>query len=259
MEKNKKIKILLGLTTTPGSDWRGKAKECKKFNIQEIALFVTSIDIKERKELYELLENSPVKSIPHVHLRTDMKKEELDYLVKKFKTKVFNIHSVQDVHKFSEYLGEHTSNVYVENSPSHVPYTKEFEKYGGVCIDFSHWEDSIMRGRKEIDLKMKKAIKKFKVGCSHISAVGSEIHKMRDAKFPEIIYEDYSKHTFSNLSEFDYIKKFIKYLPALVSLELENSFSEQVEVKKYLENIIDDYQKSLKKTVILKPIFDIIE
>jgi len=36
-----KRNILLGLTTTPRSDWRGKVEEIKKFKIKELALFPT--------------------------------------------------------------------------------------------------------------------------------------------------------------------------------------------------------------------------
>jgi len=233
----KKYKILLGLTTTAKSNWREKVEECKKLNIQEIALFPTMLGLKERRELYELLENSPVKRIPHVHLKTDMGKDEADYLVKKFRTKVFNIHPMLDAHKFTGDLGEHKPNIYVENT-NVIPEDKELEKYGGLCIDFSHWQDMIRNDEKEVCEKMEKAIKKFPVGCSHISAIGSKIRRVHDEKFLNIFRDIYSKHTFEDLSEFDYIKDLKEYLPELISLELENSFEEQLKVKKYLENII---------------------
>lgn len=67
-----KHKILLGLTTTPKSDWREKVKEIEKFGIKELALFPTFLSPDERKELYTLLEKTKIKNIPHVHLRDDM-------------------------------------------------------------------------------------------------------------------------------------------------------------------------------------------
>lgn len=233
-----KHKILLGLTTTPGSDWRGKVEECKKFNIQEIAIFPTSINFEDRKELYKLLENSPVKSIPHVHMRNDMEKGELDYLVEKFHTKVFNIHSNKDVHPFTKDYGRHIPNIYVENAVL-VPEMEELEKYGGMCIDFSHWQDAILKNEQANNSKMKEAAQKFKVGCSHVSAVAPVMKKIADTQFPEIIYEEYSTHTLSDLSEMDYVKNFLPYLPELISIELENSFEEQLKVKKYLEELIN--------------------
>ncbi|HAT74608.1 MAG TPA: hypothetical protein DCS28_01010 [Candidatus Moranbacteria bacterium] len=232
-------KILLGLTTTPDSDWRKKIEECKKFDIQEIALFPTAIGFESRQELYRLLENSPVKNIPHVHLRNDMEKEELDYLVEKFHTQVFNIHPRKNVHPFTNDYEKHIPNIYVENSEV-APEIEELEKYGGLCVDFSHWQDAVLKNDQEHISKMQEAVGKFKIGCSHISGVGSVLEKFQDAKFPEIIYEGYSKHTLSELKELDYMKNFIQYLPELVSIELENSFEEQLKVKKYLEDLISN-------------------
>lgn len=231
-------KILLGLTTTHASDWRGKVEECKKFDIAEIALFPTAIDFASRQELYKLLENSPVKNIPHVHLRNDMEKEELDYLVEKFHTQVFNIHPRKNAHPFTKDYGKHIPNIYVENS-SFVPEIEELEKWGGFCIDFSHWQDVVLKDDRENNFKMQEAARKFKIGCSHISAVGNVLGKVQDTKYPEIIYEEYSKHTLSDLKELDYMKNFIVYIPEFVSIELENSFKEQLEVKKYLEDLIN--------------------
>ncbi len=86
--------ILLGLTTiTVGGEWKKKVKEIDELGVKEIALFPTGLNIAERKELYQLLENTKLEKIPHVHLRDDMKCDELDYLVNRFKAEVFNVHS----------------------------------------------------------------------------------------------------------------------------------------------------------------------
>ncbi len=87
-------KILLGLTTTPGSDWKENIREIDKFGIKEIALFPTFLKSEERKELYGLLEKTGLESAPHVHIRQeDMSQKELDYLISRFKVKVFNMHT----------------------------------------------------------------------------------------------------------------------------------------------------------------------
>jgi len=236
-------KILLGLTTTSGSDWKEKVEECKKFDIKEIALFPTAINSEKRKELYGLLENSPVKSIPHVHLRDDMELWEMEYLKKIFGTQVFNIHNKNCTHNFSDFnerSGGYKNKIYVENleKSETIPDPNELEDFAGLCVDFSHWEDGIMLGEKDYDQKMREVVGKFPVGCSHISAVSEKMVETRDAAFPEIIYRDYSKHFFENLSEFDYLKKYVQFIPELVSLELENSFEEQLKAKEYIEKII---------------------
>lgn len=37
----------------------------------------------------------------------------------------------------------------------------------------------------------------------------------------------------------DYVKKYKKYLSDIISIELENSFKEQLKVKQYLEKILE--------------------
>ena len=87
-------KILLGLTTiTPKEEWKNKVKEIDELGIKEVALFPTCLNLEERKELYRLLENTKLERIPHVHIREeDTESWELDYLVKRYKTQVFNTH-----------------------------------------------------------------------------------------------------------------------------------------------------------------------
>lgn len=228
-------KILLGLTTTPGSDWREKIKETFLYNIQEAALFPTALPLKERKELYQLLEKSPVKSIPHVHLRNDMELWELDYLAEKFAVKVFNIHPKSSGYPFFNDYSKYFSKIFVENQET-LPSEEELEMYAGLCVDFSHWEDfAILKEPVYFDFAEK--MKKHKVGCAHISAVKKETFLDPDPKLGERL--TYASHKLEEFNELDYVRKYKEYLPDIISIELENSFKEQLEAKKYLENIIN--------------------
>jgi Mg/Co/Ni transporter MgtE len=74
-----KKNVLLGLTTTSNSNWREKINEINKYNIKDIALFLTGIEHEERKELYSLLKKTDIKSIYHVHARGDMSEKEIQY------------------------------------------------------------------------------------------------------------------------------------------------------------------------------------
>lgn len=228
-----KKKILLGLTTTPASDWREKTREIDKFGIKEIALFPTFLETEERKELYSLLEKTKLESIPHVHIRSnDMGTEELDYFINKYKTKVFNIHAPNA--QFSINYDYSKYKCYLENT-DFIPTKKELKDYAGLCVDFSHWENGIKKKNKLYD-NFEELIKKYTIGCCHISGVSKEL-------FPYSYCEPaYDIHTINDLKEFkelDYIKKYLKYLPELISIELENSFEEQLTVKEYLEKLIN--------------------
>lgn len=228
-------KILLGLTTTPASDWREKTREIDKFEIKEIALFITFLKSKDdRKELYGMLEKTGLESIPHVHLRSpDMGSDELDYLIKRFKTKYFNVHPIAS-HPNNPDYDNFKDLIYIENT-NNVPTTKEVEKFAGICLDISHRENYILENNIEYNNAIENLIKKFIIGCAHASAVKKE---------PRIDLEPfdnmpYCAHYMKDISEFEYVKKYADLIPEYLSIELENSFEEQLKAKEYLEKIIN--------------------
>ncbi len=220
-----KPKILLGLTTTSNSNWREKIEEIKKYQIKDIALFLTGIDKKERQELYRLLKKTNINSIFHIHLRHDFEVDEMDYLVKQYKVKAFNIHSKNSYYSFKNFPEKYKSITYIENTLT-IPREKELQNYAGLCVDFSHWEVLKVLHRLKYS-KLKKLVKNNKVGCSHVSVV-AYYFKI----FP------FDQHWAKNNHDFDYLKKYREYLPEYISLELENSFVEQVRYKNYIESNI---------------------
>jgi hypothetical protein len=235
MIKNKH-EILLGLTTTPNSDWRGKVEEMKKFRIKRIALFPTFLKIEQRRELYALLDEIEGLEIPHVHLRNDMSEDEIEYFKKRFNSVVFNIHPKGTKYDFSAEFMKYASQIYVENLRI-VPSRENLSKYSGLCIDFSHWENGVRVKSKGSDplldynLAMLERLKENKIGCCHVSAIRSKFNPMN------YLFQ-FDRHYFKRLSELDYIGQYRQYLPYYISLELENSFEEQLKAKSYLEQIL---------------------
>lgn len=219
-------KILLGLTTTPRSDWREKTREIDRLGLKEVALFPTFIPLSQRRKLYHLLEKTKLEKIPHVHLRDDMEEWEIAYFFNHWKTEVFNIHPNE---RFLSLANNRKwqSRIFVEN---HSRIDKTFRKMlalcGGVCLDYAHWkirQKGILNGY----LDLKNIVQKNLIGCCHVSAV---------RKKWGFFWKD--DHWYEELSDFDYLKLFVEYLPSLISLELENSFEEQLKAKKYLKDII---------------------
>lgn len=233
-----KHKILLGLTTTPKSDWREKVKEIEKFKIEELALFPTFLKLNERKELYALLEKTKLKNIPHVHLRDDMEQWELGLFYEKYNSRLFNIHPNEAGLNFIN-NSKYKNIIFVENLfDLDEIYFKILNNCGGLCIDFSHWEDRGSITKNKGYEKMEETIGKYKIGCCHISSINEDSIEGIDYQTgKKIIYHD--NHMMSDISRMDYIKKYVKYLPEYVSIELENSFEKQLEVKEYLEKIIN--------------------
>lgn len=229
-------KILLGLTTTRRSDWREKINEIIKYNIKEVSLFLTSIEKEERQELYGLLEKIKDLDVFHVHLRGDMNMDELDYLFEKYNIKAFNIHPEKSKYPHPIYIEKYKDIVYVENVEE-APSEKELYKYAGICIDFSHLEDFRLRKNNSYVEQMEKLLQKYKIGCCHISGIAVAPHDNEDKTMQGV--KEYSTHYIKDISEVEYIKRYKKYLPKYISIELENSFKDQLKVKEYLEKLIN--------------------
>lgn len=229
--ENKKHEILLGLTTTPRSDWRGKVEEMKKFGIKRIALFPTFLKMEDRKILYNLLEEIEGLEIPHVHLRNDMEKWELEMFKEKYRTEAFNTHGKHFVTYTYPEMKKFLPMIFIENQ--FYPISEEcLEKCGGLCVDFTHWESAKLKNSSPAKM-VDEFVKKYKVGCCHVSAI-----KGFWSLTNLVQWGGRDNHRLGKLEEVDYLKKYRQYLPKYVSLELENSFEEQLEVKKYIEEKI---------------------
>lgn len=232
-------KILVSLTTITPNLWKEKVKEIDNLNIKEIALFLTCLKKKERKELYKKLGKTGLKRIPFVHAREeDMDIDEYDYLTNNFKTKVFNLHPTRTSFDRMKELKKYQKNIFVENIYNiDKEYISTLSVCGGACIDISHWEDfgAIQKGKGYGNFK--KILDNSKIGCCHISAI---------TKHPQRKYTDdsgkempmFSCHIFSSFSEFDYIKKYKKYLNGYIAIEVENPLAEQLKAKKYIEKLL---------------------
>lgn len=225
-------KILPSITTITKSIWRDKIKEIKRLELKEVFLFLSSLKQERRKELYELLRQSGVEKIPFVHLKSDMELWELDYLVKNYETEVFNIHTQREYplsHDYSKYK----DIIYVENTILPLD-EEEIKSFAGICLDLSHLEGSRVM-RKDIYEHDIKLIKKYSIGCNHISAIDESSFSSDN---PNPVYDD---HFINDLSELDYIKKYPKeYFSPFIAIELENSIEEQLRAKEYIINLLKD-------------------
>jgi len=233
-------RILPSLTTITPGEWRNKVKEIDELGLKEIALFLTTLNSSEREELYNLLEKTGLERIPHVHLRNDMSFSELDYLSSKYKTEVFNVHSENSSYPSLLDYKNYYKQIYVENTSENTPTENDLKKYAGLCFDFAHWHSAVIESgetcKRNIDLKS--FAKKYKIGINHVSAIKKEKNVYYD-RIANKNFFGYDSHWIDDLSEVDYVKKYKNYLADIISIELENSLKQQLEVKKYLEKILD--------------------
>lgn len=234
-------KVLCSLTSLGDTNWDRKLDELDKFGINEFALFVTTLsDPAERQTIYKKISDRlPDARIPFCHIRQqDMSPSELDFLIEKFGTKLFNIHTVAEYafgYDYSKYMGQ----ILVENSGPSNTYglrDEDLQDFGGICLDISHLENARLQDLPGYKVTLS-ALEKYPVRANHISAITKKlnIYGVSSDK------KSHDSHFFTNLTEFDYLKKYPdKYFGQYMALELTNSITEQLEVKKYIEKILGD-------------------
>lgn len=235
MSENKKI--LFGLTTTAKSDWRDKIKEIKDMEIKEVAILPTMLNAVQRREMYTLLEQTPLESIPYCHLRDDFLEQEVEYLIEKYKTKIFSIHADSTGYALHNKLAKYSPMITVEN-PSMFKPDSQFDKENfanhqviGICLDLAHYQTVADFDKKDLK-KLDDMLASFPIMLNHISPY----HVNPMAK---LLNKPEMGHFAEKLSDFDYLKALpAGYFSNLLIMELENSLVEQQEIKKYLELII---------------------
>lgn len=224
--------ILPGLTSTKKERIPAFVAALRRSSERRIALFPTCLSKVERTELYRELESLPGLRIPHVHLRSDCDLAEMSYLAQSFGTEAFNIHPRKSSHPFGRELGRFASRIFVENVDIAIE-DAELElpagsAPGGLCPDFSHLENARLLGRASYVEATLRQLTRFPIGCCHLSAIR--------LGFPNAWSGEWDHHEFASLSDFDYLADYRRFLPgSWASLELENSLSEQLEARAYIE------------------------
>lgn len=226
---NKKFRVYPTITTTSNSNWRKKIQTISNLKLKEVCLFITGLNPDERSEAYKLLRKTKIEHIPLVHLKHDSTTDEIEYFIHQFGTKLFNIHSKKEF-KLKYDLSPYKDKINLEFTL--FPITDELPSWAGICLDTAHVENQRLR-KNSLYESFIESLEKFPTNVWHVSAI----------KPKPFIYEktgelNYDFHTFNKLSEFDYIKRYKKYIAPVIALELENSIEDQLKAKKYIEELL---------------------
>lgn len=225
-------KILVSITTTSDNDWRARIRDANELGIEEIGFFPTCLGPNERQEFYKALLGSKIKSIPFCHLRNDMSVEEMDFLVEKYHTQVFNAHMEIEYPRVQDW-SKYKKIIFIE-FVYHKLDENELKEFGGICLDLSHLEDDrlLHKDRYEYNIKV---LEKYPIGCNHISAV------RKISRVDNIGEKRFDFHRLDDLSELDYLEGYPKkYFSPFCAVELENSIPEQVKVRDYINKLISE-------------------
>ncbi|MDO8524558.1 MAG: hypothetical protein Q7R99_02935 [bacterium] len=235
---NQKLKIekdrfLPAITTlsakfkVDGNSWKDKIKEIDELDLKKVAIFPTCLDKEQRQEMYGLLEKTQIEEIPFVHLRSDMSLEELNYLVERFKAKVFNIHTERQW-PLKYDLSKYKQMIFMENAGYDLQ-VQDIEKFSGICLDFSHLENARLLFTDRFKAQ-ENLLLLYEIGCNHIAAISKTKQATEDGA-----YISFDKHIFKDLSEFDYLKNYPKeFFSNFCAIEVENSLAEQLKAIDYI-------------------------
>ena len=230
--------VLLGLTTKGVSNWQDKALEVKQLKIETAALLPTTLSFAERKRLYQMLEEAGLAEATVVQLRPDMEQRELDYLVARFKTKIFCCHADEAGLKLIDSLPKYHSMIYLANHDSEHSgkYFNQtvFEQHQltGICLDLSHLENQ-RNFSKNGYRRVQSLLNKYPLGCNMVSGISESV-------LLKLFKKSIDTHYLKSLDQLEYLRKFPShYFAKLVVLQLENSFQEQLAIKKHLQNILE--------------------
>ena len=222
MTKQDILKRIYPSVVTFQSDWWQMIGDVKKFKLTAISLFLTGVGYRERQKIYQMLEQTNVKRIPHIHARHDMKESELDYLVKRYKAKFFTIHYNYLKHFENS---KHRKKFYVETNdgPHRIKDLRVLKNIGGVSVDLSHIKHFENLGSPELKIAQA-AVKKYKVGCNHLSAV---------------LPNGPSVHYCKNIKHLGYVTQLPRsYFSSYINIELANSIPEQLRFRRHLAKIL---------------------
>jgi hypothetical protein len=231
-----KHEILVSLTTA--LDWEKKVAEINQLGLTRIAIFLSPINDGElRDKILQALAKTSVAEIPVVHINTKMLPEELDYLISRYHTQAFNLHSQQEYKRQYDYT-PYKDKIYIENMEHYPLDEEEVKEFAGCCADLVHlYRSRIYRkGIYEPDLAI---LSKYKIGFNHISAFKPV---KRDPLFDSPTFTKVgSCHYMTHLSDMDYLKEIPTNLfGPFMAIELENPIKEQLEVKDYIIKILQN-------------------
>lgn len=225
-------KILVSLMVRSDSDWREELSGLASLGIVELALFIDSSSFAQRKEVYHLLQASGLKSLPYVHISSDLEEGEIDYLTTTYGTQVFGLGLNNSALAFVATLTKFSSLIALEN-PSEDKFAALFtdealsrSNISGVCLDIATLEYD----RRYYQKKYESAIHTL----DHHSLLATQIGPVSNSWFKKTFR--FKSRRLTTLQDLHYIKNLPEtYLANLLVLDLKNSLAEQLEIKAYLE------------------------
>ncbi|MCD6550303.1 hypothetical protein J7K24_02040, partial [bacterium] len=205
-------RILVSITGYKDYHWKNKLKEIERFKISKIGLFLERFERGQRKEIYKALLASKIKEIPLVHIRNDMSRDELVFLVRNFGSRYLTIHedSFDVMQKWRGFF----KRLYLEmNTDNFVSRKVDVSRIGGFCVDLAHFKVEATKWSEEfVYIFERRAVSRY-FACNHLS--GYSFERNTDLHFPK------------KLKDFEYLKTLPEFIFGdVIGLEVDNSISQ---------------------------------
>jgi hypothetical protein len=221
-------RILVSITGEEEKDWRDKLDEINALKIKEVSLFLELYGKEQREKIYKALLDSKIRSIPLVHIRHDMTKDELKFLKDTYKTRYFTLHEINFQHDdILKWKGFYKNLCLEMNFDNFVSKKVKVEKIDGFCVDLAHFKVGMELLSKDFEYVFdRKEVKEY-FDCNHLN--GWDMKTNRDM------------HTINDLSDFDYLKTLPKFLfGKIIALETFNPINDQLKFKEYLTDLLNE-------------------
>lgn len=226
-QKDFSEKILVGITSKDDIHWPEQLEEIAKFKITEVSLFLEKLSKFQREIVYASLLKSWIKKIPLVHLRHDMDKQEIEFLIKNYQSRFLTIHEI-NFDYLKQWRGFYQHLFLEMNKDNHVSSLVQINKIGGFCVDLSHFKAASIRATKEFDYILKRKDIHHYFKCNHLNGYSPQ--------------QNTDLHDIKSIHNFDYLTTLPKFLfGEVIALEMENSIAEQLKYKDYLVKILNHY------------------
>ncbi len=230
---NPSSKIILGIIFNKNPGWRSVLSSITPALDSQVGLFLQGMILEDRKEIYRLLEATPLKNIPYVQLATDSQEWEINFFVEKFLTSVFSVPAVSSSLAIIDHwpvpniacllenvLPEISDSIFTQETMSRPGIT-------GVCLDSGALESKRLHQAKQYQVDIG-VLDHQVVNCTLISPIPHSTFGRLLAK----------PNRLTSLTDLRYLKHFSpKFFSSMLVLKLYNTFEEQLEVKQYLASV----------------------
>jgi hypothetical protein len=155
---------------------------------------------------------------------------EYERLMAEFGTERFNLHPTRYLPLIEDLPSHIRERIYIENLMEGL-MESDLEGLAGICLDISHLEDVRRLNPDRYDVIVE-LLTRYPLGANHMS-VSHDEPSFDGNQF------NHSCHDMADVQEYAYLNTYpLAYFTDYAAIELNNSIAEQLEAKKYIEDLL---------------------